>query len=475
VDPVLFTSAGSDILPAMAKTQAFAGALLVALAVTAPGPAAGAEKDAKEEAKERFSKGVEFFNAGEYGAALAEFHWAYEVSPHYMVLYNIARCYARLSKHIEAMEYFEKYLEQGGDEIGKKRLEEVKAEMDALVKIIAYLEISTGDVNGATVKVGEKVAGLTPLPEPVAVEPGPVTVSVEAEGYMAQSKDIVVPAGKSLPVKFDLVWIVKYGSIEITSDAPKSLVYMDGKEMGKAPWKGEIKTGTHSFEIKAPGYKKAVKDVLVEEGDDRTIVLNPEILGEPARLVLDANVEGAAVFVEGNMVGSIPIKPLDLPPGPTHVSVKADGYIAFEGDVQLTTDKPTTAMVKLASERKGVHPAGFWTTASLAVAAGIGAGVTGIFALQKQKEYDKFLADVKEGNEPGGPADLAEKEKKLGDEGNTLSVTTDVLWGVTGALGATAIVLAIFTRFKPPESKVEISALPSIGPGAASVSVAGTF
>jgi hypothetical protein len=441
-------------------------------AVLAPAASAG---DEKKEAKERFAKGVEFFNAGEYGAALAEFHWAYEVSPHYMVLYNIARCYARLNKHIEAMEYFEKYLAEGGDEIGAKRLKEVEEEMAALVKIIAYIDITTGEVKGATVRIGEKVAGQTPLAEPFAVEPGPVTVSVEAEGYRPESKDIVVPAGKTLTVKFDLVWIVKYGTIEVTSGAPGSIVYMDGEEMGKAPWKDKIKTGSHTFEIRAPGYRKASKQIVVEEDDDRTIVLEPEIEGEPARLVLGANVEGAEVFVEGIKMGTIPIKPLDLPPGPAHVTVKADGYVPFEGDIQLTTGKPTSAEVKLVGATKGVHPAWFWSSASLAVAAGIGAGVTGIFALQKQKEYDKFLTDVREGTEPGSAADLRDKDRRLGDEGKTLAVTTDVLWGLTGALGITALTLAFFTRFKPPESKVKIALEPAISPGMASVAMSGTF
>jgi hypothetical protein len=438
-------------------------------------PASAVDDEAKQEAKERFSKGVEFFNAGEYGAALAEFHWAYEVSPHYMVLYNIARCYARLNKHIEAMKYFNQYLEEGGKKIGKKRLKEVEAEMSALVKIIAYLDITTGDVKGATVKVGDKVAGHTPLEKPVAVEPGPMTVSVDANGYRSESKEIVVPAGKTLPVSFELVWIVKFGTIEVTSDAPKSVVYMDGKEMGKAPWKGEVKTGTHLFEVKAEGYTAASKEVVVEEDEERTLDVTPVIVGEPARLILDANVEGAEVFVEGIKMGAIPIKPLDLPPGPSHVIVKADGYIPFEGDIQLTTGEPVLAEVKLVGEKTGVHPGWFWTMASMAVAAGIGAGVTGIFALQKQDEYDKFLKDTAAGVEAGSEADLVAKEKRLGDEGKTLSITTDVMWGLTGALGVTALTLAFFTRFRPPESRVKIALDPVITPQMAAVAMSGTF
>lgn len=455
----------------------WASALAVALAVSLSAPPASAEDDdATKEAKEHFTKGVEFFNAGEFGAALGEFFYAYNVAPHYMVLYNIARCYARLNKHIEAKGYFEQYLEEGGDKIGKKRLKEVAEEMAALEKIIAYLDVKTGDVKGVTIKVGNKVAGQTPLEEPVAVEPGPVTVSAEADGYRPESKDIVVPAGKTIDVDFELVWIVKWGNIEVVTEAPKSVVYLDGKEMGPAPWSGKVKAGPHTIEIKAPGYEKAVKEVVVEEDDDRIIDVTPELEGEPARLTLEANVEGAEVFVEGIKMGTIPIKPLDLPPGPTRVSVQADGYIAFEGDIQLTTGKPTKAIVKLQREGAGVAPVWFWTMASVAVASAIGATVTGVLALQKQDEYDSFLRDVEGGTSTCYSVVTCQDErKKIQDAGKTLQLATDILWGATAAFGATALVLAFFTRFKPPESKIEVAFEPVLSPEYQGLSMTATF
>jgi hypothetical protein len=393
-----------------------------------------------------------------------------------MVLYNIARCYARLNKHIEAQRYFEQYLAEGGDKIGKKRLKEVAEEMAALEKIIAYLDISTGDVKGATIKVGDKVAGVTPLPEPVPVEPGPVTVSAEADGYRAESKDIVVPAGKTIDVEFDLVWIVKWGHIEVVTEAPKGVVYLDGKEMGPAPWKGKVRAGSHTVEVRAPGYKKGVKEVVVEEDDDRTIEVKPEIMGEPARLTVEANVDGAEVFVEGNKMGSIPLKSLDLPPGPTHVMVAADGYIAFEGDITLTTGKPTKAVVKLVREGAGVAPAWFWTMASVAAAAAIGGTITGVLVLQKQDEYDAFLRDVRN-NESECRTLVAcqDEKKKLENAGKRLQIATDVLWGATAAFGATALVLAFFTRFKPPESKLELAFEPVLAPEYQGLSLTTTF
>ena len=51
----------------------------------------------------------------------------------------------------------------------------------------------------------------------------------------------------------------------------------------------------------------------------------------------------------------------------------------------------------------------------------------------------------------------------------------DLLWGATGAFGVTALVLAFFTRFRPPESKVRIALDPVVTTQMAAFTLHGTF
>ena len=433
----------------------------------------GAEDEASKEAKQRFVKGVEFFNNGEYAAALAEFHWAYEVSPHYMVLFNIGRCYAKIGKHIEAIGYFEKYLEEAGDKIPKKRKEEVRKELDALIKIIAYLEVEV-NVKGAEIMITGKIVGTYPLEEKVKVEPGPHTVSVSAEGYKSTSRDVVVASGATMTVDFELEEIVKWARLMVESDVPKAVIVVDGKEKGKAPWEGMVKAGKVSVFIKAKGYKKDVKEVVLEADEERLLTLNPPVTGKPAKLKIKANVEGAEVFIEGKKTGVIPIKALDLPAGVVRVKVMADGYAPWEGDLELAEGKPLTADVKLKSDRNKIHKAYFWSFFALGLAAAVAAGTTGILALDKQDEYDSLL----NGFEDGTKADNDTNNKKfdnLADEGHSLVLATDILWVATGTFAATAFVLAFFTKFKPPESKVKISLSPGMNHAGPFISYTGRF
>jgi hypothetical protein len=71
----------------------------------------------------------------------------------------------------------------------------------------------------------------------------------------------------------------------------------------------------------------------------------------------------------------------------------------------------------------------FWTTAGLAAALGIGAGVTGGLAYVDNQDFRQ-----------SGDAGFR-------DSGQTLQLTTNVLAGVAGAAAVAALVLAFFTEW----------------------------
>ena len=64
----------------------------------------------KIRAKQMFEQGVSEYEAGEYTDALASFLEAYRLKPHPMVRVNIANCYDKLDKPVEAIFHFELFL-----------------------------------------------------------------------------------------------------------------------------------------------------------------------------------------------------------------------------------------------------------------------------------------------------------------------------------------------------------------------------
>lgn len=139
-------------------------------------PAAEAEDPAVAEARDRFDRGVTYTSEGNYGAALAEFLRAYDLTGHWAVLYNLGRVSEALGREPDAASYFEQYLDEGGDMVEENRRAEVESALAALRTRLSVLRIDV-DVPGAELLLDGAVIGTAPIRGALYVRPGPHTVT----------------------------------------------------------------------------------------------------------------------------------------------------------------------------------------------------------------------------------------------------------------------------------------------------------
>jgi hypothetical protein len=81
---------------------------------------------AGKSAKDLFADGAEALANREYQKALEAFQAAYETEPHWMVQLHIGNCYSKLNRPGKAIEAYEKFLREGGDEIPEDDLEQAR-------------------------------------------------------------------------------------------------------------------------------------------------------------------------------------------------------------------------------------------------------------------------------------------------------------------------------------------------------------
>lgn len=162
-------------------------------AVDEPSPEARA---ANEEALKRVGE-------GNYPEALELFQKAYDLSPSYVILYNVGRMSRLTGDMRRARAAFVRYLEEGGEGVGDERRAEVLAEIDALDKVVGKLTIEV-DVDGATVTVDDEAVGTSPLSEVVIVNPGKRRVRATKEGEEPVEQELDVKGGASLTVKLKI-------------------------------------------------------------------------------------------------------------------------------------------------------------------------------------------------------------------------------------------------------------------------------
>ncbi|MEP7051012.1 MAG: PEGA domain-containing protein [Pseudomonadota bacterium] len=192
---------------------------------------------------------------------------------------------------------------------------------------------------------------------------------------------------------------------------------------------------------------------LKEGGDqidsERRAAVNKDLADLQRRLAtlkINVNATGAAVLVDGKNVGVTPLaEPILVSEGQRTISVEAPGRGVLQrqvrvagGDQQVLAltfqDAPRTIVIKTApaSDTRPRLEAGFWTSASFAVALGAAAGATGYFAFKAQDDNRNQRKEF--GVTPG---DLSDSDKRA----KNLALTTDILAG--GALVCASIATII--------------------------------
>lgn len=157
-------------------------------ALAAPSPAA------KQEAAERFERGVQLFKEQAYRAAVIEFQRAHDLVPDYRLLYNLAHAKHQLQDYLGAARDYEAYLARGGDEIPSERRAHVEQLLAALESRVGRIEVKV-DRPGAEVYLDDAKVGVAPLPSLLLANVGRHRIAARAADGALASEYVDVAGG----------------------------------------------------------------------------------------------------------------------------------------------------------------------------------------------------------------------------------------------------------------------------------------
>jgi len=239
--------------------------------------------------------------------------------------------------------------------------------------------------SGATLYLGDKGCGVVArTPWRGRVQPGPVKVILELNGYDTLERTLPTTAGARAELFAPLVRI-ELGTITVRGDADANMadakVSIDGQDRGGVPVMFQARAGRHLVEVAKQGYENYAEWVTVEDG--RTVTLLPTLTAvkvATARIVVDADVPQAAVALDGKQVGTTPIAIDKLALGVHTIEVSVANAKPWKKSMMLgagTTlihaelaawlpKDPTHAIVHVTSKPKGAEIRIDGTTAGLA-------------------------------------------------------------------------------------------------------------
>jgi tetratricopeptide (TPR) repeat protein len=166
------------------------------------GTTAQEPEDPVERARLHFKLGVDFYRELNYRAALIEFERAYKASPHYKLLYNLGQVSIDLQEDWKAIDYFTRYLREGGSELPEPRRIEVEQSISRLEKRLAQVTV-TVNLAGAEIYVDDSRVGHSPLAEPIKISVGRRRFVAVKQGYPDAERVVDVASGDDVEVELE--------------------------------------------------------------------------------------------------------------------------------------------------------------------------------------------------------------------------------------------------------------------------------
>lgn len=256
----------------------------VLLFVLGAGTAAGAGDGDKKAAKAEFDKGVKHFNAERYEEAAIAFREANTLAPSWKLYYNIGQCEAALKNYGLALEAFERYLAEGGDEIEMDRQDAVRNELDRLRDMVGTVEIKGRE--GDEVVVNDRSRGVLPAAARFKVAMGDVKIAVRRGDASVMDKEFKISAGELVSLDADTGDLkteavtspsaeaeaepgIGRHLIHVITNPPQRKAALDGKGgWHRAPHAFEADPGAHLLEVRGGvGYRNKEISVVVEDMD----------------------------------------------------------------------------------------------------------------------------------------------------------------------------------------------------------------
>jgi hypothetical protein len=118
----------------------------------------------------------------------------------------------------------------------------------------------------------------------------------------------------------------------------------------------ELRPGRYAVEVTRPGCPESwTRSLYLESGTTRTFA--PGLCSGEGALRVRANVQGARILVDDDLVGTSDAPPIPLPVGEHALRVEKPGHRAHESRIRVRADETLEVQVELAPQRPGAEGA----------------------------------------------------------------------------------------------------------------------
>jgi hypothetical protein len=313
----------------------------VVLALSAPAAAApdvapkSSSAQKQRDAKKHANAGATALGKGDAETAVRELTLAAELAPDVDILLNLARAHRLNGDNPKARATLEALL--ADSRLTSSKRTQVEAELQQVKAKISTLKLEVAEA-GATVRVDGREVGVTPL-APLELPAGSHEVSVSKAGFVTQTRTATLGPGEN-KVSVELAREVSTGRLIVnaTDDATLHL-FIDDKDSGPLPFKGELPPGTYKVRGVGPKAQTAVQEVRIEQG--QSVMISLVSTAAPGHVRVSAGDPEASIYIDDTLLAKGMYEG-ELPSGRHQLRVERPGYQPYLQPLEVT---PTERVV----------------------------------------------------------------------------------------------------------------------------------
>jgi hypothetical protein len=198
------------------------------------------------------------------------------------------------------------------------------------------------------------IEGYTPVT--LKLPKGTYTIILELPSFQTIQKAITVE--KSQAFVFTMERQARPAVLDVrvpqgNDAAMGAQLFVDGSPVGTVPGRVEVTQGHHLIEVKKQGFKDWRDSADVNEGEQRTMVVDLASDIKKGMLLVTTDVAGADVYVDGVKRDAAPALISDLTEGPHVVEVRKEGAPPWKQEVNVVANQQTKVTANLAAAMVG--------------------------------------------------------------------------------------------------------------------------
>lgn len=328
------------------------------------------------EARTNWKNANEFYDAQNWPAAVAEFQRAYDLSKNPRVLFNVAVCEKNMGHYLRASKIFRQELSEGGKKLPASEAAAIKSALTLLEPLISTALVLANE-DGATLTIDKEEVGTTPFTSPIPIDAGVHTMKLSKPGFRDEVKEnVTVVSGDVARVTFRLEPLERKAEVTVeVAGPPKAEVWIDGKDVGTAPFAGQVDEGPHVFEARADDWVTVREARKLAYKDKLGLALAMTRKRHEGTLAVNVLPVGATIELDGQRVGETRWEGALSSEKSHTLVVRKSGFYSVTQEVSVADDQSRSLPVSLNPEKTWI----WWTLGAVAV---VGASVAvGYFAL----------------------------------------------------------------------------------------------